>query len=54
MVTAELHIWDQLFNELNDGGYTFKNLAVSHFNRTCHLAMRQDATFCDLGTTDHR
>ena len=46
--TAELHIWDPLFNELNDGHtYTFKNLAVKHFKGTCHLATKQDTTFCD-------
>ena len=35
--TAELHIWDPLFKELNHGGtYTFKNLVVKHFKGTCH------------------
>ena len=50
--TAEIHIWDELINNVKNGTtYEFQNLNVKHFKGSTHLATTPAATFKEARQT---
>lgn len=48
--TAEIHIWDELINKVENGTtYEFQNLNVKHFKGSTHLATTPTTTFKEAG-----